>query len=86
MTKILISFVGTGSLDKNNQSVRAYRKAQYEIQGKTHETSFVAEALAKHLEIEKIFLIGTAKSMWEEVYLKFSSNTNEKFWKTSLIL
>jgi CRISPR-associated Csx2 family protein len=81
MTKILISFVGTGSLDKNNQSVRAYRKAQYEIQGKTHETSFVAEALAKHLEIEKIFLIGTAKSMWEEVYLKFSSNTNEKFWE-----
>lgn len=73
MSKVLISFLGTGS-----QNNGAYRKAQYRISSPTdasmqtdYETSFVAEALASHYGVDKIILIGTVKSMWDEVYNSF---------------
>ena len=86
MAKILISSLGTGSLDKNNISSREYRKAVYRFEGtgKEYETSFVATALSEHLQVDKIYLVGTSKSMWEEVYNYFSNvstqSFNESYW------
>lgn len=81
MAKILISSLGTGSLDKNNASSREYRKAIYRFEGsiKEYETSFVATALSEHLQVDKIYLVGTSKSMWEEVYRYFSTVSNQVF-------
>ena len=42
-----------------------------------YETSFVADALATHYGVDKIILIGTVKSMWDEVYYSFCTR-NEK--------
>ena len=73
MSKVLISFLGTGS-----QTNGSYRKAEYRITSPTdnatqevYETSFVADTLATHYGVDKIILIGTVKSMWDEVYNSF---------------
>ena len=74
MAKVLFSFVGTGPLVNKGsipslKSAREYRRANYhlgdEILG---EYPFMAAALSDHCDIDKIVLIGTTHSMWEEVY------------------
>lgn len=66
MAKILISSLGTGSKEDG-----AYRKAKYQIDKKEYETSFIADALMKHFSIDKIFIVGTKKSIWDEAYATF---------------
>lgn len=74
--KVLISFLGTGSLEDRNK--REYRTANYHIDDKEYERSFVADALTEHYGINTIIMIGTVKSMWEELYLKFCEKNNIK--------
>lgn len=66
--KVLISFIGTGPSTKPEKSLREYRTAKYKYGSKIRETTFVASALMEFLECKTIFLFGTMKSMWEEVY------------------
>jgi len=35
-------------------------------------TSFIADALNKHINFDQIFLIGTKKSIWDEAYIAFA--------------
>ena len=86
MAKVLISFLGTGSLNRtpNNQfansSDRQYRTAKYHFSNNEEsEHTFVAAALAEHNNIDKIILIGTVHSMWEEVYRYFSEKNDKTF-------
>lgn len=86
MAKILISPVGVGVIENKQNSdqgsylkeKREYRKATYKFvnSDKSYNTSFVAAVLAEHLSIDKIFMIGTNKSMWEEVYRYFGEVDN----------
>ncbi|NLM60321.1 MAG: TIGR02221 family CRISPR-associated protein [Clostridium sp.] len=78
MAKILISSLGTGVLKKNT-STREYSKAVYRFSdsGKEYKTSFVAAALSEHIEVDKLYLVGTSKSMWEEVYSHFASVSDQ---------
>lgn len=85
MAKVLLSFLGAGPLKKKEdlvkdattpenigEAIRAYRKAKYSLEGKIYENrTFVASAIADHHKVDKIFMIGTPKSMWEEVYNTF---------------
>ena len=65
--KILISFLGTGVYV--NKESREYRTARYHLgENDLGDYTFVAAALKKHYGIHSTFLIGTAHSMWEEVY------------------
>src|SRR5699024_10458321 len=75
MAKVLITPIGTG----RRTSDRGYPTAKYKFQDndKIYETSFVSSALAEHLEVDKIIFIGTAKSMWEEIYRYFTDNIGE---------
>ena len=66
MAKILISSLGTGRKEEGT-----YLKAKYEIDKKIYETTFIADALNKHFDFDKIFLIGTKKSIWDEAYMVF---------------
>ncbi len=69
MAKVLISFLGTGPKDGN----RNYKCAPYKFSdGTIKETPFIAKALAEYYQIDRIILIGTVKSMWEEVYRQFA--------------
>jgi len=66
MAKILISSLGTG-----RKAEGSYSKAEYEIDKKIYETTFIADALNQHLNFDKIFLVGTKKSIWDEAYMVF---------------
>ena len=67
MAKILISSLGTG----HKQEGGSYSKAEYEITKKTYKTTFIADALNEHFDFDKIFLVGTKKSIWDEAYMVF---------------
>lgn len=85
MSKVLISFLGTGSLDKSQENKqtneRRYRKAKYHFaDGTEYESSFVAQALRSFYGIDRLILVGTVKSMWEEVYLTFAENPDDDYY------
>lgn len=71
MAKVLISFLGTGSLVKDAPT-RTYGTAKYSFNGTTLESSFVSKVLYDSLGIDKMILIGSTHSMWEEVYRVFA--------------
>lgn len=72
MAKILISSLGTGQKKEGS-----YNLAKYKINNKTYTTSFIADALMKEFEIDKLYLVGTKKSIWDEAYNVFSTKDNE---------
>lgn len=79
MSKILISPLGVGAVKKDNIERREYHTAKYIFnndESNVYETSFISAAIAQHLEIDKMILVGTSKSMWEEVYRYFSENSS----------
>ena len=84
MAKVLISFVGTGSLEKGKsesdmKSAREYRKACYHLgEQDLGEFPFVAAALSSAHQVDKVILIGTVHSMWEEVYRYFSEKNGKR--------
>lgn len=70
--KVLISFLGTGSFDKKMFESREYKTANYHLEDKNlGDYPFVAAAIRKYYDIETVLLVGTAHSMWEEVYRWF---------------
>lgn len=89
MAKVLISPIGTGSL-KTGQvkdvSAREYENATYKFDryDKIFKTPFLAAALAQYIQVDKIIFIGTAKSMWEEIYRYFTEHSgkelNYEYW------
>ena len=82
MAKILISPIGTGQIITD----REYRTAKYKFEdsSKIYETPFVSAALAEYLKVDRIIFIGTAKSMWEEIYRYFTEgigqNIDDEYW------
>ena len=73
MAKILISSLGIGSKRDGE-----YSSAKYEIDGSVYTTSFIADALTQHLQIDKLFLVGTNKSIWDAAYEAFGG-TDENY-------
>ena len=70
MAKVLISFLGTGIF--KDASKRTYCTAKYSFNSTTLESSFVSKVLYDSLGIDKMILIGSTHSMWEEVYRVFA--------------
>lgn len=81
MAKVLISCIGTGRIiDKTETSKRKYETAKYAFsETDMIETSFMADALVQHYSIDRVIMIGTVKSMWEEVYRAFCSRNNVEY-------
>lgn len=73
LAKVLVTAIGAGRLVEGRPS-REYQKATYTIDDSEYTTEFIAEALIKHYQIERVFMVGTAKSMWEQVYYTFSDD------------
>lgn len=70
--KILISFLGSGPTNEK----REYRKATYTIDEKHYQSTFVASVIGQHFQISNQIIIGTVKSMWEELYRYYSEKSN----------
>ena len=78
MSKILISPLGTGRIDyRNNLPVREYRKAEYKIEDEIISEDLLAKVLIDKYKLDKVFFIGTAKSLWELVYSKFGGTNDD---------
>lgn len=77
MAKVLISFLGTGRI-KNDTSKREYEPTKYRIDNKDYDCTFVSAALREHLNIDKMMLVGTAHSMWEDVYREYAGE--DEIW------
>ena len=68
--KVLISFLGTGSFE--SKDTRTYRTANYHLGEKDLGSyPFISAAIRKYYDIDRILLVGTVHSMWEEVYRWF---------------
>ncbi len=76
MAKVLISFLGTGSFA--SKETRTYRTANYHMGEQVlGDYPFISAALRKHYVIDRILLVGTVHSMWEEVYRWFCEDSKQ---------
>ncbi len=79
--RVLISFLGTGApkIAKDGmRPMREYRRGDYVIDGVAYKGySFMSAALTKHYVIDKILMVGTVRSMWEELYRWFHDAKSE---------
>ncbi len=82
MAKVLIAALGTGRIKegKEEASKRVYEPARYRVDknGKEYNTPFIVAALAEELKLDRIILVGTQNSMWEEVYKYFTEKCNKE--------
>lgn len=75
MSNVLISFLGTGPNEKGIDNIRQYREATYRFNdGASIKRSFFAAVMNDYYDIDRIILIGTVHSMWEEAYRQFSAD------------
>ena len=82
MARVLISFLGTGKKKDGDNADGDYESASYKIDGKDYSAKFIADALIKAYSIDKVILIGTVKSMWDEVYANFAEdNLDADIWE-----
>lgn len=77
MAKVLISFLGTGPFESKDL-YRTYREANYFVdQSDLGKYPFVSAALKKYHKVDRVILVGTVHSMWEEVYRWFSTDAKK---------
>jgi CRISPR-associated Csx2 family protein len=71
MANVLISFLGTSV-----GGDRTYKTADYQMQesksGWHRESTFIASVLKVYFHIDRMILVGTVNSMWENVYKTFA--------------
>lgn len=72
MSRVLISFLGTGPLNGHQRG--EYREANYRFSETGHEytSPFVADVICEEYNIDKVILVGTMHSIWDGVYDHFS--------------
>lgn len=75
MSRVLISFLGTGPSTGHNQG--EYRRANYYFPetGHNYESPFVADVICREYKIDKVLLVGTMHSIWDGVYDFFSKKS-----------
>jgi CRISPR-associated Csx2 family protein len=82
MSKVIISFLGTGGYSDRESKCRGeYRETTYLIDNKNYVNSFVSDVLLKHYKAEKVIYIGTLKSMWDVVYDTYVDAPNDEVWE-----
>ena len=84
MARVLITPLGVGDTDSDVYK-RQYRTAEYKFEGDAEKikSPFIISVLTKKLKVDKVIVIGTAKSMWEklyEYYAKEIKEFDEEYW------
>ena len=72
MGKVLIAGIGGGKKEKG----KGYNLADYYIDNENNlyvDRTFVTSVLEEHYKIDKTIYIGTVGSMWDELYLHYST-------------
>ncbi len=66
MAKILITSLGTGVRKDGG-----YKEAKYQVEDNVYKESLIFKALHSHYHFDKIFMVGTKRSIWDAVYETF---------------
>ncbi len=73
MAKVLVSLLGTGRKASGNEQKNEYEGTNYRLENKCYKNeTFIANPLIEHYGIDKLFLIGTEQSMWDNIAEKFA--------------
>ena len=76
MSRVLIAGIGGGK----NKETGTYRVANYKIEDKVYEKrSFITSALEEHYGIDKTIFIGTAGSMWDNLYEFYCNRYSKEY-------
>ena len=76
MSRVLIAGIGGGK----NKETGTYRVANYKIEDKVYEKrSFITSALEEHYQIDKTIFIGTAGSMWDNLYEYYCNRYDKEY-------
>ena len=76
MSRVLIAGIGGGK----NKETGTYRVANYKIEDKVYEKrSFITSALEEHYQIDKTIFIGTAGSMWDNLYEYYCNSYTKEY-------
>ena len=75
MAKILITLLGTGQYAKGEDRKNEYIGTDYEIEGKIYkDKKFVSSAIIEHFGIKRVYIIGTNRSMWDNIAVYFGAD------------
>lgn len=80
-SKVLLTSVGTGDIKKNSDS--DYHETVYTIVDdlsgieKQYRSTLTSEVMIKHYGIEKVLFVGTNGSMWDNLYFKYISDSED---------
>ncbi len=72
MSKILITSIGTGDIKKDSDS--DYHETTYKIDKKEYKNTLTSQVIVEHYDIDKVYFIGTAGSMWDNLYFKYNGD------------
>lgn len=75
MAKVLISLLGTGRQASGDDVNNRYETTDYIIDGKIYKNlAFVSDAIIQHFNIDRVYFIGTNKSMWDNLIERFNGD------------
>jgi CRISPR-associated Csx2 family protein len=75
MAKILISLLGTGRVASGDNENNKYETTDYILDGKLYpEQTFTSNAIMEHYGINRVYFIGTNKSMWDNIADVFNAD------------
>jgi len=79
LNKILISPLGTGPINQEDGKFRRnYWEVEYKIEGELfNKRRLLAKVLVEKYKIDRVFFLGTAKSLWELVYSQFGGKVED---------
>jgi len=67
--------VGTGDIKKDSDS--DYEETLYRLEGKGYKNTLTSQVIIEHYGIDKVFFIGTASSMWDNLYYKYNGEDED---------
>jgi CRISPR-associated Csx2 family protein len=75
MAKVLIALIGTGRYAKGDDKNNRYETTDYILDGKLYkDLAFTSDAIIKHFGIDRVYFIGTNKSMWDNLVERFGGD------------
>lgn len=75
MARVLISLLGTGKIAKGDNNKNEYVATDYKINNVVYRNkTLVSSAIIEHYKVDKLFIIGTKESMWDNLCTLFETH------------
>jgi len=75
MARVLIALIGTGRQASGDNLNNKYETTDYVLDNKLYKNlAFTSDAIIQHFNIERVYFIGTNKSMWDNLVERFGGD------------